>query len=60
MDAAWFQGEVGPDEVVDAVTLDDAPHQVSGLALDLVPLRDVLPCGAARRAPVRVVLPVPR
>ncbi|HZZ97758.1 MAG TPA: hypothetical protein VFE19_12105 [Jatrophihabitantaceae bacterium] len=56
--AAWFQGEVGPDEVVDAVTLDDAPHEVSGLGLDLVPLRDVLAMWRREAASVRLVLPV--
>jgi hypothetical protein len=57
--AAWFQGEIGPDEVVDAVTLDDAPHLVSGIALDLVPLRDVLAMWRREAASVRLVLPVP-
>jgi hypothetical protein len=57
--AAWFQGEVGPDEVIDAVTLDDAPHEVSGLALDLVPLRDVLAMWRREATSVRLVLPVP-
>ena len=57
--AAWFQGEVGPDEVVDAVTLGDAPHMVSGLGLDLVPLRDVLAMWRRETVAVRLVLPVP-
>ena len=29
--SAWQLGQVGPDEVVDAVTGEDAPHLVSGL-----------------------------
>lgn len=57
--SAWFLGEIGPDEVVDAVTRCDAPHQVSGLALDLVPLREVLGVWRHESAPVRLVLPVP-
>lgn len=56
--SAWFAGDAGPDEVVDAVTLDDAPHQVSGIALDLVPLRDVLTLWRREGAPVRLLLPV--
>ncbi len=56
--SAWFAGDAGPDEVVDAVTLDDAPHQVSGLGLDVVPLRDVLTMWRREGAPVRLVLPV--
>jgi hypothetical protein len=56
--SAWFAGDAGPDEVVDAVTLDDAPHEVSGLGLDLVPLRDVLTMWRREAAPVRLVLPV--
>jgi hypothetical protein len=57
--AAWFQGAIGPDEVVDAVTGDDAPHQVSGLALDLVPLRDVLAMWRREATAVRLALPAP-
>jgi hypothetical protein len=57
--AAWFQGQIGPDEVVDAVTLDDAPHLVSGLGLDLVPLRDVLGMWRRETSVVRLVLPAP-
>jgi hypothetical protein len=56
--AAWHAGDAGPDEVVDAVQLDDAPHLVSGIALDLVPLRDVLMTWRRETAPVRLVLPV--
>ena len=57
--AAWFSGDVGPDEVVDAVTEDDAPHLVDGIALDRVPLRDVLVSWRREGAPARLVLPVP-
>jgi hypothetical protein len=57
--SAWFQGQLGPDEVIDAVTLDDAPHLVSGIALDLVPLLDVLALWRRANVPVRLVLPVP-
>jgi hypothetical protein len=56
--SAWFAGDAGPDDVVDAVTLDDAPHQVSGIALDLAPLRDVLGMWRREGSPVRMVLPV--
>jgi hypothetical protein len=55
--SAWYAGDAGPDEVVDAVTLDDAPHQVSGLGLDVVPLCDVLMMWRRESAPVRLVLP---
>lgn len=57
--SAWYLGDVGPDEVVDAVRLDDAPHLVSGIGLELVPLRDVLSVWRRESAPVRLVLPVP-
>jgi hypothetical protein len=57
--SAWFAGTVGPDEVIDAVTGDDAPHQVSGLGLDLVPLREVLGLWRRENAAVRLVLPAP-
>jgi hypothetical protein len=57
--SAWFLGAIGPDEVVDATTGDDAPHQVSGLALELVPLRELLAIWRREQAPVRLVLPVP-
>lgn len=56
--SAWFAGDAGPDEVADAVILDDAPHAVSGIALDEVPLRDVLAMFRREGAPVRLVLPV--
>jgi hypothetical protein len=55
--SAWFAGDAGPDEVVDAVTAEDAPHQVSGLGLDLVPLRDVLTMWRREGSPVRLLLP---
>jgi hypothetical protein len=57
--AAWFRGDIGPDDVVDAVTGTDAPHLVSGLGLDLVPLRDVLGLWRRENASVRLVLPAP-
>jgi hypothetical protein len=57
--SAWFAGDVGPDEVVDATTGDDAAHQVAGLGLDLVALRDVLVTWRRAHQPVRLVLPVP-
>lgn len=57
--SAWFAGDVGPDEVVDATTGEDAAHQVAGLGLDLVALRDVLVTFRRAGAPVRLVLPVP-
>jgi hypothetical protein len=57
--SAWFAGDAGPDEVVDAITGDDAAHQVSGLGLDLVALRDVLVTWRRANHPVRLVLPVP-
>lgn len=57
--AAWYAGAVGPDEVVDAVTDDDAAHQVAGLGLDVLPLRDALSVWRRESAPVRLVLPVP-
>jgi hypothetical protein len=56
--SAWVAGDVGPDEVVDAVTLDDAPHEVTGIALEDLPLRDVLTLFRREGAPVRLVLPV--
>jgi len=57
--SAWFAGDVGPDEVVDATTGDDAVHQVSGRGLDLVGLREVLVTWRRANHPVRLVLPVP-
>lgn len=57
--SAWFLGQIGPDEVVDAVTLGDASHHVDGLALDVVPLREVLAMWRREAAQVRLVLPVP-
>src|SRR5579875_2461811 len=58
---AWFQGNAGPDDVVDAVTGDDAPHLVGGLAdfdAELVPLREVLVAWRRGGGQVRLVLPV--
>jgi hypothetical protein len=59
--AAWQRGVVGPDEVVDAVTGDDAPHLVRGLPEheDYVPLYEALGLWRRRGAAVRVMLPVP-
>ena len=56
--AAFFAGRVSLDQVVDAVTGDDAPHRVSGAALDGVPLHDVLAAWRRAGGSVRVVLPV--
>jgi hypothetical protein len=59
--SAWVAGHVGPDEVIDAVTGADAPHQVAGLGgtdPQLIPLREVLLVWRRASAPVRVVLPV--
>ncbi len=53
--SAWAAGHVGPDEVVDAVTGDDAPHHVD--AYDS--LHDVLVRWRQAGAPVRLVLPAP-
>src|SRR6187402_537858 len=39
--------------------MDDAPHLVSGIALDLVPLLEVLAVWRRSAASVRLVLPVP-
>lgn len=57
--AAWYAGYVGPDEVVDAVTQDDAMHEVAGLGLDTLPLREALAVWRREAAPVRLALPVP-
>ena len=57
--SAWCRGDVGPDEVVDATTRDDAAHRVAGLGLDLLPLLEVLPMWRREAAAVRLLLPVP-
>jgi hypothetical protein len=59
--SAWLAGTTSIDEVVAAVTGDDAPHQVGGLAefdAELVPLRDALVAWRHSGQPVRLVLPV--
>ncbi|MGH8861874.1 MAG: hypothetical protein ACRDVG_11695 [Jatrophihabitantaceae bacterium] len=56
--SAWFAGDAGPDQVIDAVTGSDAAHRVSGIALDLVPLIDALAMWQREGAPVRLLLPV--
>jgi hypothetical protein len=58
---AWLHGHCGPDEVVDAVTESDAPHQVGGLPghdTELVSLHAVLRAWRSTGAPIRLVLPV--
>jgi hypothetical protein len=59
--SAWFTGRVSVDQVVDAVTGSDAPHQVGGLPafdVELVPLREVLVTWRRAGGPVRALLPV--
>jgi hypothetical protein len=59
--AAWFTGAVSIDQVIDAVTGSDAPHQVGGLPafdVELVPLREVLVAWRRAAGPVCAVLPV--
>ena len=59
--SAWLVGRVGPDEVADAVSHGDAPHQVGGLSgfdAELVPLHEVLLVWRRAGQPVRLVLPV--
>jgi hypothetical protein len=59
--SAWLAGLASIDDVVEAVTGDDAPHQVGGLAefdAELVPLRDALVAWRRLGQPVRAVLPV--
>ena len=60
--SAWQLGQVGPDEVVDAVTGDDAPHLVSGLPDsdgEFVGLRDLLVHWRLDGGGVRAVFPTP-
>ena len=58
--SAWLAGRVGPDDVVDAVTGDDLPHQVVGTAeLDFVPIAALLVEWRRRGGPVRAVVPAP-
>jgi hypothetical protein len=56
--AAYFAGRVSLDQVVDAVSEDDAPHRVSGLAFDGAPLHELLATWRRGGAAVRAVLPV--
>jgi hypothetical protein len=63
--AAWtgalLAGACGADDVVDAVTGDDAPHLVGGLpGFDPEPvgLQDLLPAWRGGAGPVRLVVPV--
>jgi hypothetical protein len=58
---AWLHGRCGPDEVIDAVTGSDAPHQVGGLPgfdAELVSLHQLLRAWCTAGDPVRLVLPV--
>lgn len=55
---AWAGGVVSLDEVIDAVTLGDGPHQVAGLAgPDLLPLQDLLVTWRQGGTPIRCALP---
>jgi hypothetical protein len=59
--STWLVGGTGLDDVIDAVTGHDAPHQVGGFADfdgELVSLREVLVAWRRAKTPVRVVLPV--
>jgi hypothetical protein len=59
--SAWLVGQVGPDEVIDAVTGSDAPHLVAGVGepdAELLPLVEVLLRWRRSGAPIRLVLPV--
>jgi hypothetical protein len=59
--AAFFTGRVSVDQAADAVTADDAPHQVGGLPAfdaELVPLREVLVAWRRGGGSARLVLPV--
>ncbi|HZY77458.1 MAG TPA: hypothetical protein VFE40_14160, partial [Jatrophihabitantaceae bacterium] len=59
--SAWLAGTTSIDQVIDAASGDDAPHQVGGLAefdAELVPLRDALVAWRRSGQPVRLVLPV--
>lgn len=56
--SAFFAGRVSLDQVVDAVSRDDAPHRVSGTAHDGAPLHDVLAAWRRAGGSVRLVLPV--
>lgn len=59
--AAWIAGRVSLDQAVDAVTGQDAVHQVVGLGADVLPLHEVLVVwrrSGSAGASVRAVLPV--
>lgn len=59
--SAWLAGQAASDEVLRAVALGDAPHQVGGLGAfdaELVPLSEVLIGWRRAGGPVRLVLPV--
>jgi hypothetical protein len=59
--SAWLAGDTGIDQVVDAITADDAPHAVGGLGefdAELVPLHEALITWRRSTAPVRVLFPV--
>lgn len=59
--AAFFAGRVSVDQAADAVTREDAPHQVGGLPafdVELVPLREVLIAWRRAGGGVRAILPV--
>lgn len=58
---AWLRGRCGPDEVIDAVTESDSPHQIGGLPgydAELVSLQQLLRAWRNSGEPVRLVLPV--
>lgn len=58
--SAWLAGAVGADDVVDAVTGSDLPHQVVGTPdLDFVPLAHLLVEWRRRGGQVRAVVPAP-
>ncbi|MGH8960237.1 MAG: hypothetical protein ACRDWT_03385 [Jatrophihabitantaceae bacterium] len=59
--STWLIGGTGLDEVIDAVTGTDAPHQVGGFAefdAEPVSLHEVLVAWRRAKTPVKVVLPV--
>jgi hypothetical protein len=55
---AWLAGEAASDDVLRATVGGDAPHHVSGLGDELVPLSEALITWRRRGGPVRLVLPV--
>jgi hypothetical protein len=57
--SAWVAGRVSLDQVVDAVTGDDAPHRVAGLRVDVLPLHELLATWRRAGEPVLVALPAP-